>query len=347
MNSVQHFQLRQSTSSCDLSGVAQRAVKSNPIFSCPSHKVLIHKHLLTFKQPYPHNYGIAAFPLIYYLTTLAFILKTKLMSSIFQLDGPLRIDPGETGLDTHSFAFVNTSGFPIHDFYITTFGDGILNGSPDIVEGGCTIETFSPSLPKGGKGVVVGKTSTLKKGADWKRSNDDGDAEETHIVLDKDKGIPPGGGVILTFKFDETLDGDEGITISPSRLLKNNKHAGIGGRTVEPPKPFTVKDLLELLGKVGSALPLGGIIGQVKNEGKTRFSDLAARDRGTGLAIEASLDKPYRNVRLKDLQKLPLSALNGMTEAEAEQLNCASIGDFVNKFEIDKLVYLMNLSEGC
>lgn len=264
------------------------------------------------------------------------------MSSIKKLDGPVRIDPGTTGLKKHSFSFVNTSGQTIHDLFITTWDDSFFGGSPDIVANGCTIETFTPQQGQGND-VNIGATTPLEKGKKWTRDNDDDDAEETRIVFKKDHGIEPGKGVIITLEFDETLDGNEGITVSPSRLLPNGDHAGIGGRDVEPPKPFTGRDLIDILGKVGSAIPIGGLIGQAPIDNRTRFADLGRQNPTLGVAIAASLDKPFQQARVGQLMDLPLHALQGMTPAESEQLGVRTIGEFVEKYELRKLNMLMNL----
>jgi hypothetical protein len=159
------------------------------------------------------------------------------MPAVHKLDGPLRIDPGKCG-DGASFAFVNVSPWPICDLTITTFDDEGIFTEPGILpDDGFKITLFDP-LVLGDGTILVRNERALAAG--WNRSNAGEIATETKVNFEPGHCIPPGGGFVLNIKFDETLDGAEGIEISPSRLL-DGEHYGIGGDVVERPEGRVVR----------------------------------------------------------------------------------------------------------
>lgn len=262
------------------------------------------------------------------------------MPAIHKLDGPVRIDPGNCG-DGASFAFVNTSPWPVCDLQISTWDEDFYGASPEILPGnGFKISLFDPvELPNGGVGVS--NERPLKTG--WNRSKADEETDETKVNFEPGNCIQPGKGLVLNLKFDETLDGNEGIEVSPSRLYEG-EHYGIGGEVRERPAPVTWKDVLEALGKVGSMVPLGGLIGQSRESVSKSRSKL---DVATASSLAAVLRPEFQGSRLAELGKLPLQAVNLSPEmARAlQELGIRRVADFATNPDFVKLRFLAQIGQ--
>lgn len=260
------------------------------------------------------------------------------MPAIYKLEGPVRIDPGKCG-NGASFAFVNTSPWPICDLQITTWDDDAFGASPEILpRDGFKISLFDPiELPGGGVGV--NNERPMRSG--WNRSDAEEETDETKVNFEPGNCIQPGKGFVLNLKFDETLDGNEGIEVAPSRLY-DGEHYGIGGDVRQRPAPVTWSDILEVLGKVGSMVPLGALIGQ---SSKSVSKSLGKLDIATASALVSAIRPDYHDWRLSDIGKLPLHAVNLSAEKTRilQELGINRVADFAVDPDFVRLMFLTRL----
>lgn len=174
------------------------------------------------------------------------------MSAIHELDGPVRIDPGKGG-DGASFAFVNTSPWPICDLNVTTWDDDFLCTAPVIKpKDGFKISTFEPIQLPGGR-VGVSNERPID-GQGWNRTSADTETTETKVNFEPEFCIQPGSGFVLNLKFTKDLQGNEGVEISPSRLY-DGEHYAIGGDIKKRPDPVSWASVVDAIGKAGSLVP--------------------------------------------------------------------------------------------
>jgi hypothetical protein len=235
------------------------------------------------------------------------------MPAIHLLDGPLRLDPGIAG-ESATFAFVNVSPWPICDLRITTWDSDWYGSTPEILPNrGFGITTFDPRpLPNNRIGVDNEQDMAANK---YNRSDDDEETDETYVTFKSGNCIQPGKGFCLNLKFDEPLDGNEGIDISPSRTV-NGEHYSIGSDVVERPGPSTWSDLLEALGKIGAALPIGALLGAVQND--------ATAEHHTSMAMAATrgvLRPAYQATAPQRALRLPIEALASIDEVQYTALH--------------------------
>jgi hypothetical protein len=271
---------------------------------------------------------------------------------IHPLPGTGKLDPGRTGLSAESFFFVNVSTEEICDLSITCYDDDVYGGAPDILAegaGGISIELFDP-VPLPGDKIGATKKRPMPQ-TDYKRIPRFEDSQ-VRIEFEPGKCIKPGSGFILNLRFDETLDGNEGIEVKPSRLV-DGKHYGFG-QTEQPREgPFTFSDLLKALGAVGGAVP--GLIGGAKGKGSggssSRSASSLAKEAGrdTRLALRAVLNEEQLDLPLRDLRRLGLSELPGLDRKKAaglEKIGIRTLADFEADADLARVAFLVDVIGG-
>lgn len=280
-------------------------------------------------------------------------------TSIFGLNGAIKIDPGNINSSDHSFTFINASIYPICDLNITTWDADIYGATPEILpdgntnssDDGCTISTSEleeVTLSDGTKSArVKANSETIMERSHWSRSDSDSESDETRIVFKDEHCIAPGQVFSLNLSFDEGLHGNEGIIIAPSRKL-NGKHYTFGGSEAEPAKPFTGKDLLELLGKLAGAVPTG-LIGRGKgasNDSVAKF--MKQSEPEMSLALKSALNEEYFKTSLSGLKRLPLEAINTIPKEHLyafKEARMESIADLMENDTMQKVRFLYDLSK--
>ena len=266
---------------------------------------------------------------------------------------PPRLDPGRTGLSAESFAFINVSPFNICDLTITCWDDsGDFLFAPEILpdsKDGVVITRFTPIQMPGDR-VGVGNETLVPRG-DWDRSNKDAESRETRVVFDADKCIPPGAGFILNLQFDETLDGNEGIEVKPSRIL-NGEHYGFGQDAREREAPLTWTDLLRILGDIG-----GSVAGLIAQNAGTPSRNVALSSRPisrlaaahgveTQLALNTTLGPKLINTPINRIPALHLDAVPGIDPDKAAlltKIGIKTIGDLARDDDVRRLMLLIDL----
>ena len=268
---------------------------------------------------------------------------------VHPLPGTGKLDPGRTALRAESFFFVNASTEEICDLSITCYDDDFFGGAPEILFDGVSIELFDPVALPGDKIGTSNKRPVPR--TDFKQLPRFRDSQ-VRIEFEKGKCIKPGGGFILNVRFDETLDGNEGIEVKPSRLV-DGKHFGFG-QTEQPREgPFTFSDLLKVLGAIGGAVP--GLIGGVKGKGRSGSSSRSASslakeaDRGTALALRAVLNEEQLDMPIRDLRRVALGQLPGLDRKKAaalEKIGIRTLADFEADPDLARLAFLRDFIGG-
>jgi hypothetical protein len=254
------------------------------------------------------------------------------MPTVRDLNGPSgRLNPGNCGKSA-SFFFVNTSPIPICDLNIKTYDEDLsFIWAPDIVSDGVKISKFDPiKLPNGDTGVS-NETPVPKEG--WNRSHNDEDSSETKINFEPGNCIQPGKGFVLNLTFDQELDGDEGIVVSPSRLY-DNEHYGIGALL-----PEVEKRVDELAAAPQGTVPFGKTIGKA----------IRAADAATAMALRHCVRREYYRTAVNRAQDLPISAIPGISPEKQElfaSLGMARIRDIFEDPDLQRAVFLYTLGRG-
>lgn len=266
---------------------------------------------------------------------------------IWEMDGPVKLN-GNHGGDAWAPGFVNTSPHAICDLRIKTFDDDFYGGAPDILpERGVRVSTFTPGRLPNGK-VGVNGEAPLPETSGWNRSNRDEQSDETLITFEPGNCIQPGKGFILHLKFDETLDGNEGIRISPSRTYEG-EHEFFGGTVATDPPPLTWADLLKAIGEVLRTVPIGGLIGSTLDPSKPADKAATQMPGAAGVALAGLLKPKYARTPLGRLDRLPIAALAGIpteTLKLLEQLNVKTIGQLHDSPLVSRASFAVQLARG-